>query len=240
MKGEFGKEHFLDEQEWREVRACYLGMVAEIDACVGRLMEALKESGEWDNTLIIFGADHGTYLGDHYLYGKPHFYEQTMHVPLVVRDPRQEADATRGVRRLELVENVDIAPTICGFLGVPPLPRAQGIPLLPLLSGQGTGQGKAGAFFEFYYYNLLAEPGGAVPAECRLWVRRGERYKYVIFGERALPPLLFDLQEDPGEFNNLAGRSEYSEVCRCAAEDLIRWRMRCEDLRMEDWARQYR
>lgn len=240
MQGEYGKGQFLDELEWREIRACYLGMVAEIDGCIGRLMAALKENGEWNNTLIIFGADHGTYLGDHYLSGKPHFYEQAMRVPLIVRDPRREAGGSRGTRRLELVENVDIAPTICDFLGVPPLPRCQGSTLVPLLWGKEEAKGRQAAFFEFYYYNLLADPSGTVPAECRLWVRCGERYKYVIFGERALPPLLFDLQEDPGEFNDLAERAEYSEVCRRAGEDLIRWRIRCEDLRMEDWARQYR
>ena len=240
MKPVSAKQDFFDELVWREVRSCYFGMVSELDACVGRLIEALKESGEWSNTLVIFGADHGTYLGDHYLSGKPHFYEQAMHVPLIVRDPRSEADGTRGSRRLDLVENVDIAPSICDFLGVPSLPRAQGASFMQLVAGRESTNGKTVAFFEFYYHNLLAEPAGARPAECRLWVRRGERYKYVIFGEEAMPPLLFDLQEDPGELNDLAGCPEYSEVCRRASEDLIRWRIRCEDMRMEDWARQYR
>ncbi len=240
MKPDSGKQEFLDELIWREVRACYLGMVTELDACVGRLVNALRESGEWDNTLIVFGADHGTYLGDHYLSGKPHFYEQAMHVPLIIRDPRPEANKTRGSRRADLVENVDLAPTICDFLNLLPLPRAQGTSLLPLVAGNDHASGKPAAYFEFYYHNLLAEPSTARPAECRLWVRRDARYKYVIFGESTLPAVLFDLQEDPGEFTNLAGRAEYSEVCRVAAEELIRWRMRCEDLRMEDWARQYR
>jgi arylsulfatase A-like enzyme len=240
MKPDSRKGDFQDELIWREMRACYLGMVTEIDACVGRLIDGLKENGEWDNTLIVFGADHGTYLGDHYLSGKVHFYEQAMHVPLIVRDPRPEADGTRGSRRLDLVENVDIAPTICEFLDVPGMPRAQGKSLLPLLSGKQGATGRDAVFFEFYYYGLLAEPGDAVPAECRLWVHRDERYKYVVFGEKAMPSLLFDLQEDANEFNNLAGSAEYAEVCRRAGEDLIRWRIRCEDLRMEDWARQYR
>ena len=175
MRPDAAKRDFLDELIWREVRACYFGMVTEIDACIGRLMDAIKESGVWDNTLIVFGADHGTYLGDHYLSGKPHFYEQAMRVPLIVRDPRPEADGRRGSRCPDLVENVDIAPSICEFLGVPPLPRAQGNSLLPVLWGQEDARGKSAAFFEFYYYNLLAEPGGAKPEECRLWVRRGER-----------------------------------------------------------------
>ena len=240
MRPDAGKQQFLDELTWREVRACYFGMVTEIDACIGRLAEAVRETGEWENTLIVFGSDHGTYLGDHYLSGKPHFYEQSMRVPLIIRDPRPEADASRGSRRSHPVENLDIAPSICAFLGVPPLPRAQGFSLLPVISGKAAAQGRSAAFFEFYYHNLLAEPEAVSPAECRLWVRCGERYKYVIFGEKAMPPLLFDLQEDPAELNDLAGRDEYSGVCRCAMEDLIRWRIRCEDLRMEEWARQYR
>ena len=59
----------------RETQANYFGMITEVDNCLGLLFKALRDSGQWDNTLIIFSADHGEYLGDHYLTGKGVFYD---------------------------------------------------------------------------------------------------------------------------------------------------------------------
>ena len=69
-------------------------MISELDACLGRVFQALKDTGQWDSTLIVFSADHGEALGDHYLRDKAHFYDAAMRVPLVVRDPSHRADAT--------------------------------------------------------------------------------------------------------------------------------------------------
>ena len=228
------------EQEWRELRACYYGMVTELDCCMGRLFDYLKASGQWDNTLIIFTSDHGSYLGDHYLAGKPHFYDAAIRVPMIIRDPDPAADATRGAQMDGFVEGVDIAPTVCRFLDIPLHPRFQGSSILEALRREPEAALKKEIFYEFYYYNLLRDTSGVCPEECRLWLVRDNDWKYVQFGEAALPAQLFDLRKDGGEFENLAQRPEYASVVAEYCQRLIRWRIRNEDHRMEQWARQYR
>ena len=235
-------DQLVSERELREFQACYYGMITELDACLGRLFQALKDSGQWDHTLIIFTSDHGEHLGDHYLTGKAHYFDGNMRVPYLLRDPSPNADATRGKKLDVFCEAIDSAPTICAFLGVPPQERCQGESLLGLVRGDPNAAAKPRIFHEFYYYNSLkeSERNQCNPAACRLWVVRDDDYKYVQFGEEFLDPLLFDLKTDPGEMNNLAGRPEYAATVARYAQHLIRWRIRNEDLRMEHWARQYR
>jgi arylsulfatase A-like enzyme len=228
------------ESEWRELRACYYGMITELDHCIGLLFDYLKQSGQWEETLIIFTADHGTYLGDHYLAGKPHFYDAAIHVPMIIRDPDSAADPLRGHAAEGFIESVDIAPTICDFLGVPPHPRFQGKSVLPYLRGHEGASLKNEIFYEFYYYNLLRDTEGVCPEECRLWVVRDKAYKYVQFGEIAMPAQLFDLKKYPSEFDNVAALPSYAPVVAAYCQQLIRWRIRNEDCRQEQWARRYR
>ena len=239
-RSDWAQNELQVEQEWRELRACYYGMVTELDACIGRLFAYLKDSGQWDKTLIIFTSDHGSYLGDHFLAGKPHFFDAALRVPLIIRDPSHAADVTRGTQTDGFAEGVDIAPTICRFLDIPVHPRFQGESLLGVLRNECGARLKSEAFYEFYYYNLLRDTSGVCPESCRLWVIRDRQYKYVQFGEAEMPAQLFDLQQDPGEFENLANRPEYASVVAEYCQRLIRWRIRNEDHRMEQWARQFR
>lgn len=239
-RNDWGQTELAVENEWRELRACYYGMVSELDQCLGILFDYLRGSGQWDTTLIIFSSDHGSYLGDHYLSGKPHFYDAAIRVPMIIRDPSPEADFTRGTQMDGFVEGVDIAPTICRYLGAPPHPRFQGNSVLECLRSEPGAALKNEIFYEFYYYNLLRDTTGVCPEECRLWLVRDNEYKYVQFGEPDMPPQLFDLRLDPGEFDNLALRPEYAPVVAEYCQRLIRWRIRNEDHRMEQWARQFR
>lgn len=239
-RSDWGQTELAVESEWRELRACYYGMVTELDQCLGILFDYLRRSGQWDTTLILFSSDHGSYLGDHYLSGKPHFYDAAIRVPMIIRDPSPEADFTRGTQMDGFVEGVDIAPTICQYLGVPRHPRFQGKSMLECLRSEPGAALKNEIFYEFYYYNLLRDTTGVCPEACRLWLVRDNEYKYVQFGEPEMPPQLFDLQLDPGEFDNLALRPEYAPVVAEYCQRLIRWRIRNEDHRMEQWARQFR
>ncbi len=240
--GHYAQDQLLKEHEWRELRACYYGMITELDACLGRLFQALKDSGQWDQTLIIFSSDHGSYMGDHFMHGKSHFYDAAMRVPCIVRDPSPEADATRGQHLDAFVEAIDLAPTACAYLEVPSHPRFQGRSLLGLLRKDANAQPRERIHHEFYYYSLLkhGERAKADPDACRAWTVRDDDYKYVQFGEASLAPLLFDLKADPGEFENLADQPAYAPVVARYCQHLLRWRMRNEDTRMERWALQYR
>ena len=75
------------DRDLRETQANYWGMITELDTSLGLLFQALKNTDQWDETLILFSSDHGEYLGDHYLTGKGQLYDGTMRVPLIVRDP---------------------------------------------------------------------------------------------------------------------------------------------------------
>ena len=77
-----------DEAELRQLRATYYGMMTEVDAQIGRLVDGLRERGAWDDTLVVLTSDHGEQIGDHWLTEKLGWFDQSYHVPLIVRDPR--------------------------------------------------------------------------------------------------------------------------------------------------------
>ena len=225
----------LEDRDLRETQANYYGMITEVDTCLGVLFDALESSGQWEDTLIVFSSDHGEYLGDHYLTGKGHIYDQGMRVPLIIRDPRSAADVTRGETLGGFVESVDIAPTILDLLELPIPDRVQGQSLAECIRGPG-GDGKS----EIHYEKDFRHVKGLEPDRCLLWVVRDDRYKYIHFANPSMPALLFDLQSDPSELVDIAGRPESAPIALEYAGRLIRWRMENEDQRMEHWASQYK
>ncbi len=85
-----------DEAELRQERATYYGMMSEVDAQLGRLVDGLRERGAWDDTLVVLTSDHGEQLGDHWLTEKLAWFDQSYHVPLIVRDPRRRVRRDAG------------------------------------------------------------------------------------------------------------------------------------------------
>lgn len=230
----------MDEMEWRETRACYYGMVSELDACLGTLFEFLKRTGEWDHTLIIFSSDHGDYMGDHYLLDKAHFFDATMRVPLIVRDPSAQADVTRGQNLDHFAELVDLAPTILEFLGQPIPDRFQGRSLIKMVHGNTGNPTRNEIFFEADFRTRPSVDPAIDPDQCLFWVVRDDRFKYVQFASESMAPILFDLIKDPGESMNLAQSSSHAGIVAEYCQKLLRWRMKNEDQRMEHWASVHR
>ncbi|MIL09566.1 phosphonate monoester hydrolase, partial [Salmonella enterica subsp. enterica] len=97
LPGLKGKVRDLSDEQFRTIRALYWGMIAEVDSQLGRLWQALRTAGDWDNTIIVLTSDHAEMMGDHFMLGKGGFFEQSYHLPLVIRDPRQKR-AGRRVR----------------------------------------------------------------------------------------------------------------------------------------------
>ena len=217
----------LTDADLRQISATYFGMISEFDAQMGRLIDYLKSNGLYDNTLIIITSDHGEHLGDHWMFAKNSYFDQTFHVPLIIRDPSNAADAARGTQVDAFSESIDIMPTMLDWLGRTPPAQCDGASLLPLCHGNLPDGWRQEAHAHFDYRNALNSNGERVaglPAEqCALTVLRGERYKYVHF--TALPPLLFDLQEDPGELHNLADDPAYQGIVLEHAQKLLSWRM---------------
>ena len=221
----------LDDRDIRQARANYYAMMSEVDAQVGRLIEALSESGAYERTLVVFTSDHGEHLGDHWQFSKFCYFDQAFHIPLIVRDPRPEASTGRGRRVNAFTESVDVMPTILEALGAEAPPQCDGESLAPFLGGDTPGNWRREAHFELDFRYVLDEPGsealGLMPDQCTLCALRGERYKYVHF--TGLPALFFDLQEDPGEFVDRSGDPGYRDRVLEHAQRMLSWRMNHDD-----------
>lgn len=106
----------------RTVRPAYQGLIKQLDDHLGRLFDFMESKGLLDDTLVVFTADHGDFLGDHWLGEKELFYDTVQKVPFIVMDPRREADATRGTVDNRFVEGIDVVPTILQSLVLPEVP----------------------------------------------------------------------------------------------------------------------
>ncbi|POF28314.1 sulfatase-like hydrolase/transferase [Roseibium marinum] len=225
LQGVDGPAADLSDDAIQNARAVYRGMMKEIDDNVGRLLDRLEREGVLDDTLIVFTSDHGEMLGDHYLFGKESYFEPTFHVPLIIRDPRKKADKTRGQLCDLFTEHVDIMPTVLDFLGAGIPRQCDGHSLLPLLEGELPAW-RDNAFMEVDFRDLRHSRDRALGTsadECGAAIIRGERYKYVHFP--AFDPILFDLVQDPDEFNNIAREPAAREDMICCMSSMLDWRI---------------
>jgi len=216
----------VGEADVRQARATYYGMISELDAHLGRLIDYLKTSGQYDSTLIVFTCDHGEQLGDHFLFGKQGYYEATFHIPLIVCAPGRAADNARGTIVDDFTESVDVMPTILEWLGADVPASCDGESLLPYCRGERPPRPRSEAHFEFDFRDVVSEAPqralGLRMEQCNFAALRDERYKYVHFP--TLPPLFFDLHEDPHEFHNVAADPAYAPLVMQYAQKLLSWR----------------
>ncbi|HEY4068389.1 MAG TPA: sulfatase-like hydrolase/transferase [Burkholderiaceae bacterium] len=187
----------------RTVRPAYQGLITELDTQLGRLFEHMEASGLARDTLIVFCADHGDFLGDHWLGEKELFYDTVQKVPMIVVDPRAAADVTRGRVDERFVESVDVVPTVLDTLGLPlPTHRLEGRSLLPLLHGESPADWRDAAYSELdYSYRHARLSLNKDVHECRAFSLRTARWRYVYWLDEA--EQLFDLECDPQEFQDL-------------------------------------
>jgi arylsulfatase A-like enzyme len=215
----------FSEAELRQVRATYYAMMSEVDDQVGRLIDFLKAEGQYDRTLIVFTSDHGEQLGDHWLFGKYGYFDQSFHIPLILRDPAVEAG--RGRRVEAFTENVDIMPTILEWLDLEVPSQCDGLSLLPFCHGADPDDWRREAHWEYDFRDIVDQKFeaalGLTPDQCAMNVIRGERYKYVHF--TSLPPLFFDLEQDPMEFTNLVDDPNHRDLVLEYAGKMLSWRM---------------
>ncbi|MFK7894115.1 MAG: sulfatase-like hydrolase/transferase [Granulosicoccus sp.] len=195
----------LSERHIAELRAVYLGLAAEVDHHIGRLLDYLRRSGTLDETLVVVTADHGELLGDHYLWGKLAPFESALHVPLIIRDP--DNTHMHGQCVSAFTESVDIAPTLMEWAGGISVPAFDGHSLQPWLRGEKPGEWRSHVYAEAE----LGEPDTPTcyqqqnslhASQANFAMYRDAFYKYVHFNG-GVEPLLFDLQNDPDEHMSL-------------------------------------
>jgi arylsulfatase A-like enzyme len=199
-------------QEEIRLRAC---MMAAVDEGVGALLAALEESGQLDDTCIVFFGDNGYFFGEHGLGPERRFaYEEGIRSPFVVRYPKR---VKAGSRVRDLVICQDLAPTFIELAGGKPGSQVQGRSLLPLFKGKRAGWRK----------NLLVEywAENAMPWLVGMTYKavRTDRYKYIHWVNRGASEELdelYDLDKDPFELKNLIGSRAYAPVRAKLRRDL--------------------
>jgi arylsulfatase A-like enzyme len=220
-----------NERRLRRLKAAYFGLMSRVDAEIGVLMAFLRQSGLIDRTLIIFTSDHGEEMGDHWLLGKGGYFDGSYRIPLIIRDPRAQAAGGRGARVEAFTEHVDIMPTLLEAIGANVPRQCDGASLAPFLGGASAPKAWRGAaHWEFDFGDDAASAPSEhdlTPDQCAMTILRGERFKYVHFTR--LPPLLFDLKQDPDEMTDLAGDPAHAGVMLACTQDLLSWRMGSED-----------
>ena len=193
-----------------QVGPVYMGLIRELDDQLGRLFAYLRENGRFDDTMIVFCSDHGDNMGDHWVGEKDLFYDCSVRVPLIVYDPREAADCTRGSVSNLLVEGIDLAPTFMDFFGAVAKPHIlEGRSLQSALHGTST-DGRTYCVSEYDYATRDSRRAvGVDQSDARLVMIFDGRWKYVHIEH--MRPLLFDLESDPNELDDLGNNPAYAQ-----------------------------
>ena len=188
----------------RMMRALYFGLAHEVDHHIGRLINWLKDTGQYDDTLIVLTADHGEMLGDYDLWGKRSFHDACFHVPLIIRHPQSE---TRGVVVTAPTESIDVAPTILACLGIDVPHSMDGRSLRGFLDGAQPSDWRSTTYSELDFGHPINPTAWQtdlrLPLDAaNLAVLRKGDLRFVQFAG-GLPPILMDVSAGK-EDRNLA------------------------------------
>lgn len=208
---------FDSPERYQRYMTNYFRLITEIDQSVGRLIDELKEQGVYDNTLIIYMGDNGYFYGDRGLADKWYPYEESIRVPLLIRDPRMPEE---GVVNNEIALNIDLAPTIISAAGLPVPSMIQGKDLAPLYLQQSPPVWRD----EFFYEHPTITYKSRIPSSEAV-VRLDTKYVYWPEWEHEQ---LFDLEKDPTEKNNLIHDVSYTNELQEMREKLRDWKKRAQ------------
>jgi choline-sulfatase len=198
------------EKQIRVARAAYYAMIECVDANVGRILDALEATGLADNTLVVYCSDHGEMLGEHGVWSKKCFYDQSAGVPLITRLPNVTEPGTVCD---DLCSLIDLAPTFAE-LGDGPEMDVDGESLIPLWNGESAPDRTVIA--------EVADLNGGIFEWLGRMVRQGpwKLWQHISADGEPWDPVLFDLDEDPDERNNLADDPAHAARVESMSEDL--------------------
>jgi len=194
----------------------YCAMITHLDAQLGRVLDALKRSGQYENTIIIFSGDNGLAVGQHGLMGKQSCYEHSVRVPLIFAGPGIPRDA----RTDALVYLLDIFPTLCALLDLPVPETVDGQSFADVVREPAGRQARDALYLAY--------------RDCMRGVkdRQHKLVEYVVEGQHTMSQL-FDLENDPWERRNLAGRRDTAQIEQRLRKELLRFRTAWEDEQTE-------
>ncbi|QXT38232.1 sulfatase-like hydrolase/transferase [Gymnodinialimonas ceratoperidinii] len=218
----FSRDHVREH-----VIPAYMGLIKQLDDNLGRLFAWMDDEGLSENTIVAFTSDHGDYMGDHWLGDKDFYHEMAVKVPLIIADPRPEADATRGHVCDELVEMIDLAPTFMNAVGCEAKPHIiEGRDLTPILHGT-EGFSRRYAISEHdYNWSEMAAALKQPQFDAHTKMIFDGRWKFIRC--EGFRPVLFDLETDPQELVDLGAspEPEHVEVRARMEAALLEWASR--------------
>lgn len=226
MANQIGQAFQRDEVREAVIPA-YMGLIKQCDDQMGRLFDYLKKSGRMDDTMIVITSDHGDYLGDHWLGEKDLFHAQSVKIPLIVYDPRPEADVTRGTTNDALVESIDLAATFVDAVGGKvPDHILEGRSLLPFLFGDTPNDWRKEAISEYdFSATIMSRKLDLSPRDSRLFMVTTAKWK-LMHAEGGFRPILFDLINDPDELNDLGDSEDHADIIADMYDRLFTWSRR--------------
>ena len=226
------------EQQRREILAIYLAQITFVDKAIGALLDAIRQNGIEDRTIIVFTSDHGDFAGRYGLIGKTKaFYEPLIRIPLIVAIPGRPSGQRIGAN----ISNIDVMPTIADALGLESPSRVQGKSFLQLIDGKrqthrdaiyaevGTPQPPPASLpiAQFPAYNKKRQAEDGVfwfieyTTRGRAAMIRKDHWKYCFYTGDT--DELYNLKEDPFELNNLADVSAHSARKEQLRNALLEW-----------------
>ena len=231
----------VTEEEYRKSKASYQGLVTPVDDRVGKVIKSLKDKDLYDESLLIFIADHGSMMGEHGFIEKwGYMYDQVVRIPLMIKLPESMMTQDMKGKHLDsFVESVDILPTVMEVLGIEQTieeaERVQGRSLLPYMTGQvdkhkdkvfsqyycGSLQNKSALMVRDNKYKLTSYPEGTdlegfLPNDHPLKMSQ-------MFDRDSVLGELYDLEKDPDEVNNLFDDPEYRQIKEKYLQELDKW-----------------
>tara|TARA_Y100001954_G_C15708897_1_gene551885 strand:- start:271 stop:1179 length:909 start_codon:yes stop_codon:yes gene_type:complete len=214
------------KMEWKYQRYMqdYLGCISSIDDNVGRILDYLDEEGLHKNTIVVYTSDQGFYLGEHGWFDKRFIYNESFKTPLLIRWPNK---IKPGMKRTEMVQNLDYAQTFLDMAGIDQPLDMQGESLMPLLTGEESEWDREAVYYHYYEYpsvHMVKRHYGIVT----------EEYKLAHFYYDVNEWELYDRHADLNEMNNVYNDPSYSEIVSKLRSELTELRSKYNDSRELD------
>lgn len=230
----------LLEEDYRKSKASYYGLVSHVDDRIGKVLDSLKVAGIYDDSLILFMADHGSMMGEHGFVEKwGHMYEEVMRIPMMIKLPK---NLYGGKRLNSFVESVDVMPTLLDCLGMKVPDRVQGKSMMPYIEGEsdwhkeeiygqyycGSLQNESALMVRDSRWKLTSYPEGN---QLEGFLLNDHQLKMTeIFDQAPVYGELYDMEADPKEMNNLFDHPDYTQVKRQYLQKLNIWMENLEDM----------
>ena len=208
----------FDEKKWRQYRWAYFRMIEKVDAYIGTILDALRTSGQLENTIVVFTCDHGDMQGAHGWNQKTVLYDGSSRVPLIISVPGMKN--SRTCDRL-VNTGIDLLPTLCNLAGVE-IPN--GLPGMSLKASVEKNDVPDPREYVVSQNKMIqgSPIDGQKPEPAGRMVR-SKRFKYCVFDYGKRRESLVDMENDPGEMVNLAEKKEYRQELERHRQYLAEW-----------------